>query len=146
MANADITNKDITVPGVNSATNFIKSTAFELDFAVVSDIVAVGTHDLIDIPAGETLVGLKVIVVGAVTSGGAGTVQFKVGGNTINSTALALAGLAKGFVHNLVVTGVNAYSDGTVPIQLTVGTAALTGGKLLCIAETIPGDMFITAG
>ena len=143
---ADITNKDITVPGVNSNANFVKNQAFELDFDNVAAITATGTHDVIKVPAGETLVGLKVIVVGAVTSGGAGTVQFKVGGNAINSTALALAGLAKGFVHNFTVSGVNGYSNGSVPIQLTVGTAALTGGKLLCIAETIPGDMFITAG
>lgn len=143
---ADITSKDITVPGVNSNTNYIQSRALLLDFANVADITATGTHDLFDIPAGETLVGLKVVVIAAVTSGGAATIQFKIGGSVINSTALALSGVAKGFVHNFAVSGVNAYSDGTKPLQMTVGTAAVTGGQLLVIAETIPGDMFVTAG
>lgn len=141
---ADITNKNIDVPGVNSNTNFLKQYAFELDFNTMSEIAATGTHDLKKLPAGEALVGFKVVVIEKAASGGAATAQFKVNGTAINSTAVALAGLAAGFVHNLNVSGVAAYGENT--IQLTVGTAALTGGKLLCIAETIPGDMFITAG
>jgi hypothetical protein len=141
---ADITNRNIDVPGVNSTTNFLKQYAFELDFNTLSEIAATGTHDLKKLPAGEALVGLKVVVIEAAASGGAATAQFKVNGSAINSTAVALAGLAAGFVHNLNVSGVAAYGENT--IQLTVGGAAYTGGKLLCIAETLPAEMFVTAG
>jgi hypothetical protein len=141
---ADITNKNIDVPGVNSTTNFLKQYAFELDFNTLSEIAATGTHDLKKLPAGEALVGLKVVVIEAAASGGAATAQFKVNGGAINTSAVALAGLAAGFVHNLNVSGVAAYGENT--IQLTVGGAAYTGGKLLVVAETLPADLFVTNG
>lgn len=141
---ADITNKNIAVPGVNSATNFVRERAFLLDMDTTAEIAAVGTHDLVKLPAGEALTGLKVIVIAPATSGGAATAQFKVNGASVNSTALALAGLGEGMVHCFGVSGVKAYGENT--LQLTVGTAAYTGGKLLVIAETIPAEMFVTNG
>lgn len=145
---ADITNKNIAVPGVNSPANFVRQYSYQLDFVNASEVAATGTHDLQKLPAGESLIGLKVIVIDAVTSGGAGTLQFKVKVGTastaIHSSAIALAGVAKGFVHNLNVSGVLATGENI--LQLTVGTAALTGGKLLIIAETVPTESFITAG
>lgn len=141
---ADITNKNISVPGVNSATNFIKQYAFELDMNTMSEIAATGTHDIAKLPDGEALVGLKIVVIEKATSGGAATAQFKVNGNAIHSTALALAGLADGFTHNYNVSGIAAYGENT--LQLVVGAAAYTGGKLLVIAETLPAKMFVTAG
>lgn len=141
---ADITNKNIRVPGVNSNTNFTREYAFELDFGVNADISAVDTHELVKLPADEALTGLKVIVIEKATSGGAATAQFKVNSSTINSTALALAGLNEGMVHSFNVSGVKAYGENT--LQLTVGGAAYTGGRLLVIAETIPAKMFVTAG
>lgn len=141
---ADITNKNIAVPGVNSNTNFIKQYSYVIDFGVNADVAEVGTHDIVKLPAGEALTGLKVIVLGKVTSGGAATVQFKTSGAAVNSTALALAGLNEGLVHSLNVAGIAAYGENT--LQLTVGTAAVTGGKVLLIAETIPAEMFVTNG
>lgn len=141
---ADITNKNILIPGVNSATNFVQEYAVELDLGAMAEIAATGTHDLLKLPAGVALVGLKAVVVDAVTSGGAGTVQFKVNGSAVNSTALSIAQLAKGMVHTMGVNGIAAYGENT--LQLTVGTAALTGGKVLLIVETLPVDMFVTAG
>lgn len=141
---ADITNKNISVPGVNSNTSFLKQYAFLLDFGTFAEIAAVGTHDLVKLPAGEALMTLKVVVVDKVTSGGAATAQFKVNGAAVNSTAVALAGLAAGYTHNLNVSGVAAYGENT--LQLTVGTAAYTGGKLLVVAETLPADLFVTNG
>ena len=141
---ADITNKNIAVPGVNSATNFVRERAFMLNMDTTAEIAATGTHDLVKLPAGEALIGLKVIVIAPVTSGGAATAQFKVNGNAINSSALALAGLGEGMVQTFGVAGVKAYGENT--LQLTVGTAAYTGGKLLVIAETIPAEMFVTNG
>lgn len=141
---ADITNKNITVPGVNSATNFVKQYAYLLDMTTFSEIAEVGTHDLAKLPAGEALVGLKAVVIDKMTSGGAATAQFKVNGAVINSTALALSGLADGLTHNFNVSGIAAYGKNT--LQLTVGTAAFTGGKLLVVAETLPAEMFVTNG
>jgi hypothetical protein len=141
---ADITNKNIDVPGVNSATNFIKQYAFEVDFNTMSEIAEAGTHKLKRLPPGEAVVGLKVVVIEKAASGGAATAQFKVNENAVNTTALALAALADGFTHNFNVSGIAAY--GTNTIQLTVGTAAFTGGKLLVVAETLPAELFVTAG
>ena len=141
---ADITNKNIAIPGVNSATNFVQQYSFLLDLDNVADITAVGTHNLVKLPADEALVGLKLIIVKGLTSGGSATAQIKVNGTAINTTALALAGLAEGLVHNYNVAGIKAYGENT--LQLTVGTAAFTGGKVLVIAETIPAKKFTTAG
>lgn len=141
---ADITNKNISVPGVNSATNYVQERAFLLDMGVNADVSATGTHDLVKLPAGEALTGLKVIVIGGATSSGSATAQFKVNGSNINSTALALAGLAEGMVHSFNVAGIKAYGENT--LQLTVASASYTGGKLLIIAETIPAEMFVTNG
>ena len=141
---ADITNKNIAVPGVNSTTNFVRQYAYLLDFTVNADVADVGTHDIAKLPPGEALVGMKVVVIEKAASGGAATLQLKVNGSTINSTALALAGLAEGFSHNINVTGIKAYGENI--LQATVGTAAYTGGKLLIVAETIPAEMFVTNG
>jgi hypothetical protein len=141
---ADITNKNISVPGVNSNTNFLKQYAFLLDFGTFAEIAEVGTHDFAKLPAGEALMTLKVVVVDKVTSSGAATAQFKVNGTAVNTTAVSLAGLAEGYAHNLNVSGVAAYGENT--LKLTVGTAAYTGGKLLVVAETLPAELFVTNG
>lgn len=140
----DVTNRNFAVPGVNSVANYIESKAFEFDFANVSDITAVGSHDVVKLEADKALVGLKVIVIDKATSSGSATLQFKVNGTAINSTAVALAALDAGYVHNFVVTGAQAYGENT--LSITVGGAAFTGGKLLVIADTIPAKMFVTAG
>ncbi len=141
---ADITNKNITVPGVNSTTNFIKQYAFMLDMTTNAEIAEVGTHDLAKLPAGEALVGLKIVVIDKAASGGAATAQFKVNGSAVNTSAIALASLADGFTHNFNVAGIAAYGENT--LQLTVAGAAYTGGKFLVVAETLPAEMFVTAG
>ena len=129
---------------MNSATNFVKQYAFLLDMNTLSEIAEVGTHDFAKLPAGEALVGFKAVVINKMTSGGAATAQFKVNGSAINSSALALSGLTDGLSHNFNVSGIAAYGENT--LQLTVGTAAFTGGKLLVVAETLPAEMFVTNG
>lgn len=141
---ADITNRNIAVPGVNSATNFTRQYAYLLDMNTMSAIAEVGTHNLVNLPEKEALTALKIVVIEKATSSGSATAQFKVNGTAINSTALALSGLAVGMSHNINVSGIAAYGNNT--LQLTVGTAAYTGGKLLVIAETIPAEMFVTNG
>lgn len=144
---ADITNINIRIPGVNAATNFVQEYAFGIDFVTLSGIAATGTHSIFKLPKGEALVGLRVIAVESATSGGAATLQFKVSVNgtaaNINSSTVALAGLAKGMVQRFNASGIKTFdSDVESVIQMTVGTAAYTGGKLLVIAETIPVDAY----
>ena len=152
MASADITTKDTLVKGVNSENNYIRSEAHILDGVENPGILAADTHSLFKIPKGNALVGLKVISLATATSGGSATVQFKTKVGTasaeaINGSAIALAKLAAGEVHNFNAAAIVTYSaTADTTIQMTVGTAALTAVKLLVIAEYIPVDMFMTAG
>ena len=148
---ADITNVNTRVPGVNTATNYVKQEAHAFDFANLAAIGEVGTHDIIKLPQGTALQCLRVFALEGATSSGAATLQFKlsVGGTAtaINSSTIALAGLAKGMAHNIVASGIKAFdADSQAVIQITVGGAAYTGGKILVIAETIPAIDFVTAG
>jgi hypothetical protein len=148
---ADVTNLNLRVPGVNTATNYIKQQSYAIDFATITGIAEVGTHDLIKIKKGDAVQALRVVALDSATSGGAATLQFKVAfngsGAAVNSTAVALAGLAAGSVQNMTVSGIKAFdaeADGV--LQITVGGAAYTGGKFLLIVETVPAVDFVTNG
>jgi hypothetical protein len=148
---ADITNINLRVPGVNSATNYLRQRAYTVDFATLSGIAAVGTHDIIKLPKGEALQALRVVAIESAASGGAATLQFKIAFNgtaaNVNSTAVAVAGLAKGMVQNMPVTGIKAVdSEYEGVLQMVVGSAAYTGGKFLLIVETLPAEAFVTNG
>jgi len=152
MASADITSKDTSVKGVNSPTNYIRSEAHLIDGVENPGILAADTHSLFVIPKGNAIVGLKVVALSDTTSAGSATVTFKVKVGTETATAvgsaIAKANLAAGFVHNLAVATL-AYGSGSsddITIQMTVGTAALTAAKLLVIVDTVPVEMFMTAG
>lgn len=138
---ADVTNKKLQIPGVNSNTNYIQERAYEVNFTNNADISATGTHSLARIAKGEVVTGVKVIVAEAITSGGAATVQVKINGTAINTSAWALSGLSKGTVYSLNANGLAITDD--ILLQATVGTAAITAGKLIIIVETIPVDMFL---
>lgn len=146
---ADITGKDISVKGVNSV-NYVRSFAFRADGKENSEILGTGTHDLFKIPGGHYLTGLKVVSLGATTSSGSATVQFKVKIGTDSEAVADATGktdLQAGDSLILPVTGIKSYSgEGDLTIQLVVGTADLTVLDLLIIAETIPVTEFITAG
>lgn len=147
---ADVTNKNLRLNGINQLTNFVEQNAYLLDFTEIG-VTATGTHDLIDIPAGTAVVKLKLFAVEGVTSGGSATLQFKVhDGNTadnINSTALAIANLADGDVTEIVVNGTKGIvSEKGGKLQLAIGTAALTGGKVVMVVETIPILKFLLNG
>lgn len=148
---ADITNQNIRVPGVNAAGSFVKQQSYVVDFATISGIAAIGTHDIIKLDKGDALVGVRVFAIEGVASSGAATLQLKLAFNgtaaNINSSAVALAGLAKGFVQNFPVTGIKSFdNDYEGVIQMVVGTAAYTGGKLLLVVDTIPAEAFVTCG
>jgi hypothetical protein len=148
---ADITNVITRVPGVNTATNYVRQDAHVFDFTNLAAVGEVGTHDVIKLPRGAALQALRVFALDGAMSSGAATLQFKlsVAGTAaaINSSAIALSGLAKGMSHNIVASGIKSFdADSEAVIQITVGTAAFTGGKILVIAETIPAIDFVTAG
>lgn len=147
----DITNINLNVPGVNSATNYLREKAFVIDFSTQAGIAAVGTHDIIKLPKGEALQALRVIALESAASTGAATLQFKLAFNgtagTVNGTAVNLAGLAKGVAQNMTVSNIKSFdSEYEGVLQMVVGTAAYTGGKFLLIAETIPAEDFVTNG
>lgn len=144
----DVTNRNLSIPGVNSATNFKTERAFLLDFGNLADIGGIGVHDLVKLPAGEALVGLRAIAVTGAVSGGAATVQFgfklEDKSEVLNSEAIGVSGLGAGYVYDIPVNGVVSY--GECILQMTVGGAALTGGQVILIAESIPVDMFVQNG
>lgn len=147
----DFTNINFSVPGVNSATNYLRQKAYCFDFATRAGIGATGTHDIIKLPKGEALQAVRVIALETATSGGAATLQFKLAFNgtagNINTSTIALTGLAKGVTQNVVVTGIKSFdSEYEGVIQMTVGGAEYTGGKFLLILETIPAEAFVTNG
>ena len=150
MASADITSKDTLVKGVNSEVNYVRSEAHIIDGTENSGVLAQDTHDLFVIPAGNALVGLKVVALADTTSSGSATVTFKAKVGTETATAvgsaIAKANLATGFVQNLSVATLAYSATADTKIEMTVGTAALTAVKLLVIAEYIPINMFMTAG
>ena len=150
MASVDITGFDTVVKGVNSPNCYIRSEAHLIDGSEYSGILAVETHSLFTIPAGNALTALKVCALADTASDGSATVQFKakIGASAeAIHTAIGKADLAAGDVVDLPVVKIKGYdASAATVIQLTVGTAALTALKLLVIAEYIPVKEFMTAG
>lgn len=147
----NITNINLNVPGVNSATNYLHQKAYCIDFATLSGIAATGTHDIIKLPKGEALQAVRLIALESAASTGSATLQFKLAFNgtaaNINSTAFALAGLAQGVTQNVAVNGIKTFdAEYEGVLQMTVGSAAYTAGKFLLILETIPAEAFVTNG
>jgi hypothetical protein len=147
----DITNINLNVPGVNSATNYLRQKAYCIDFATQSGIAATGTHDIIKLPKGEALQAVRVIALESAASTGSATLQFKLSFNgtagNVNASAIALAGLAKGVSQNMNVSGIKTFdAEYEGILQMTVSAAAYTAGKFLLILETIPAEAFVTNG
>ena len=104
----------------------------DADFVGIETVAA---HKLVAVPEGKALVGAKVVVLEDITSGGAATVKFTIGGKDV-SAAIAKAKLIQGAVIALPLdaTGDNlsyAFDATAVTVNMTVGTAALTAGKFL---------------
>ena len=149
---ADITNKNFKIPGVNQDTNYIKQQSYMLDGGVASEILETGSHEVIALNKGEAITKLRVIAVkGGATSAGSATVQFKAlfdeTAEAINKTAIPVADLAEGDVHEFPVNGIKGYdAEKAAVIQFVVGGANLTGLKLLLIVETLPVEEFLKLG
>ena len=151
MAAADIKAKDTLVKGVNSMNNYIRSQAHLIDGTEHPGILDDDTHDLFTIPKGNMLTGLKLVALGATTSDGSATVQFKAKAGSGNAeaihTAIAVADLAAGDVFACDVQKIKAYDpDNDIIIQMAVGTADLTASKIFVIVEYVPVVEFLNAG
>jgi len=150
MAATDITASVVRLKGTNSQTNYKQMDAYIIDAAENAGLLTVATHELVTIPAGRVLTGIKAILIGAATSDGSATAQFKykVGSETaeaINGTAYAVAAMTAGKVYNLPLQAVSAYSaTETANIELVVAVAAFTALKFALFVETIPLDSFLT--
>ncbi|MGN0878444.1 MAG: hypothetical protein ACI4WT_03175 [Oligosphaeraceae bacterium] len=135
--------------GINQE-NYVRHEAFLVDLKEVSDAQAVGTHTIALLPRGSAVLGLKVVSLDAVTSSGSATLAFKVqiGAGTAAAIggSLALSALAKGCGHALSAAGGVVHGDGDVRLQVTVGTAAVTGGRLMVVADTIPVSEYLENG
>jgi hypothetical protein len=148
---ADITNKNIRVPGVNQDTNFIKQRSYCLNGSETPEVMSSGTHSIIAIPKGEAVTKLRVVALANTASGGSATLQFKVavGGTVenINSSAVAIVNFAAGDVHDFPVNSIKSYDEANgAVIQLVVGSASLTSVKLLLVVETLPVAEFTKLG
>lgn len=148
---SDVTNKNLRVNGVNQDTVFFKQNSFLIDGGIVPEVLGVGTHNVIALPKGEAVTNLRLVSLDNAASDGSATVQFKVSfddtGESVNSTAISVANLASGDVHDLTVNNIKGYKESAgAVLQLVIGGAALTKAKFLLIVETLPVVEFMTMG
>ncbi len=118
----------------------------------LSGIETVETHNLVEVPVGQALIGAKLIVLESFTSAGAATVQFSCNSHNLGG-ALPKADLAKGDVVDLPVNDAEDTAGGALyahttalSIDMTVGTAALTAGRFLLIPEFVDVSACTTNG
>ena len=99
-------------------------------------IQTVATHNILEVPEGKALTDIKVVILDTFTSAGAATVKFTAGGKDVTA-AIAIAKLTKGTVLSIPMDIVGdckvyAHDVASLPtIDMTVGTADLTAGRLL---------------
>lgn len=150
MAATDITASVSRLPGINNP-NYIKSDSYIIDMASNAGLLTAATHSLVSIPAGNAIVGVKVVILTAATSTGSATVKFglKVGSGSVEdiTTATAVAAITLGKVFNYSCSAVTAYSasDATL-LQAVVATEALLTLKFQVFIEYIPVAAFSARG
>lgn len=143
MANTNIMNKNISVSGVNSSTNYTKQRAFYIDFAFHAN--RPGKHVFFKLPDDEYFTGLKVFVVNGLNFEQGdieGELKFIVGTDEIcgfEASKLQHGGASfecHGYVSN---------SKGS-QVELEVFERSIFYGKILVIIETVPVEQFVTNG
>ena len=148
---ADLTKYDLRLNGVNQDTNYVKQCAYRLSGTFTPSILLGAAHDVVAIPAGEMLVGLRIVSLSSASSDGNCSMDFKikVGENTaekVRSTAFTVNDFAKGKVFNLPVAGVAGYDVEKGSVIQFVPTVALTALDLILVVETVPVLEFLTQG
>lgn len=107
---------------------------FEMTKAIHVDVSAgtVATHDTFILPKNVIVTGI-VCRVHTATAGG--TVVATVGST---STSAHAAGSAAGALQGAIPTEANAYLSSATAVQVTIGTAAMTAGKVDIYVSYIP--------
>ncbi len=137
---ADLTSVLKATPTYKDNRSSIKEEAFFIDF-VADGGSATGTHNVLNVGIGKALKGGRFYVIEAVTSSGSATVQFSINSNTLTG-AITKANLAlgdNGSFGNHAATATTtqsgyAYTTAKT-LDIIVGGAVITAGKLLVIAE-----------
>ena len=99
-------------------------------------IETAATHNLIEVPEGKALTAIRIVVLEDFTSAGAATVKFTAGGKDLTAD-LAITALVKGAVLTLPMDATGdcvtyGHDSASLPtIDMTVGTADLTAGRIL---------------
>lgn len=141
---ANLTDTLTTSPGDHSlqGPSFARHYIIEPVADGVHEVDGGSPHQLFEVGASECLRSLQVVVLTTVTSGGSATVQFQA--NDTITGAVGKANLAAGDTMVFGTGGITStstfggYANGTAyDVELIVGTADLTAGKLLLIAELV---------
>ena len=148
---ADLTKFDLSVNGVNQDTQYIKQRAYHFSDTLTPEMASSGTHDLLALPAGEMLAGLRLVSLKTLAGDGPVSMNFKVSfGGTASAeffnSPLAIGDFAKGKVHNLPLAEVSGFSQTEAGILQFTASQALTAFDFFLIVETIPVLDFLRQG
>lgn len=143
MAIKDITKDKTLERGLDFAqTSAQYYTGRVIDFTNDADLASVFTHPIFDLAIGEAYDTLYIFVKEACTSGGAATIRFRIGtGGDFLTGLIPVGNLGLGHRYKFggtAIGGTDGIEDGFAAttaqtIQMAVGTAAMTAGKLYVV-------------
>lgn len=150
---ADITNTVMRSNGINQES-LIHQDAVVLDFkANASGATTTGSHEFFTLPAGHAFLGVTMVFLESLTSAGTATLNLSLSAGSTSKdllSSLSLSQMAAGCVYqaNAPTSSSVMYNstDADAVIKLTVGGAALTGGRILFIINSVPAKSYIENG
>ncbi len=159
MPNADLTNKNLRLPNINEATQFVKTDVYKVNIAG-DGLTSAGTHILAVIPKGRMVTAMRAAVLtataGSIDSTKTLTVKAGVkpyggsfGGVLTLVSSSSSAVVAKGQVFGAAANGVDGYAcsdSGDATICLEVANGSLSAGVFLLAVDTAPVDEYLTNG
>lgn len=148
---ADLTKFDLSVNGVNQDTQYIKQRAYHFSDTLTPEMASSGTHDLLALPAGEMLAGLRLVSLKTAQLSGPGNMNFRLliaggEGADLFATALTDSAFTSGKVQNVPVSGIEGFSLTSGSVLQFTASQALTAFDFLLIVETIPVLDFLCQG